>query len=91
MSAKNFNFGLSEYNIVKPKASSALPWQILTAILALAVAGQFAYYNFYKKASATTQSAAPDSMAWRARNSAVEPVEQLLLTLTIGIPVMPTG
>ena len=32
---------------------------------------------------------APHSIAWRARNSAVEPVEQLLLTLTIGMPVMP--
>ena len=43
------------------------------------------------KPSASTQSAAPDSIACRARNSAVEPVEQLLLTLTIGMPVMPTG
>ena len=33
----------------------------------------------------------PLATAWRARNSAVEPVEQLLLTLTIGMPVMPTS
>ncbi|MNY63668.1 hypothetical protein D3C86_2006630 [compost metagenome] len=41
--------------------------------------------------TANTQSAEPDSMAFRARYSAVEPVEQLLLTLTTGIPVMPTS
>ena len=40
--------------------------------------------------STSTQSAAPLCTAWRARYSAVEPVEQLLLTLTIGMPVMPT-
>ena len=43
------------------------------------------------KPSASTQSAAPDSMAWRARNNAVEPVEQLLFTLMTGMPVIPTG
>jgi hypothetical protein len=43
------------------------------------------------KPSASTHSAAPDCTAWRARNSADEPVEQLLLTLTTGMPVMPTG
>ena len=41
--------------------------------------------------SASTQSAAPDSIACRARNSAVEPLEQLLFTLMIGTPVMPTS
>jgi hypothetical protein len=41
--------------------------------------------------SASTQSAAPPSTACRARNSAVEPVEQLLLTLTTGMPVIPTS
>jgi len=40
--------------------------------------------------SASAQSTAPLSTAWRARNSAEEPVEQLLFTFTIGIPVMPT-
>ena len=40
--------------------------------------------------SAITQSAAPVSIACRAKNSADEPVEQLLLTLTIGIPVWPS-
>ncbi|MOA31796.1 hypothetical protein D3C78_1529720 [compost metagenome] len=43
------------------------------------------------KPTASTQSAAPDSMALRARYRAVEPVEQLLLTLITGMPVMPTS
>jgi hypothetical protein len=43
------------------------------------------------KPSASAQSTAPLATAWRARNSAVEPVEQLLLTLTTGMPVMPTS
>ena len=42
------------------------------------------------KPSTSTQSTMPLSMAWRPRNRAVEPVEQLLLTLTMGMPVMPT-
>jgi hypothetical protein len=42
------------------------------------------------KPRATTQSAAPVSIASRAKNSADEPVEQLLLTLRIGIPVCPS-
>jgi len=37
------------------------------------------------------QSTSPPRTAWAARNSAVDPVEQLLLTLTIGIPVMPSS
>ena len=36
-------------------------------------------------------SPTPLITAWRARNSADEPVEQLLLTLTTGMPVMPTS
>ncbi|MNC74692.1 hypothetical protein D3C75_1260920 [compost metagenome] len=43
------------------------------------------------KPKASTQSAAPVSMARRARYSALEPVEQLLLTLTTGMPVIPTS
>ena len=43
------------------------------------------------EADASAQSTAPLATAWRARNSAVEPVEQLLLTLTTGMPVMPTS
>jgi hypothetical protein len=43
------------------------------------------------KPKASTQSAAPLAIAWRARNSAVDPVEQLLLTLKIGMPDMPSG
>ena len=42
------------------------------------------------KPSARAQSTAPLSTAWRARNSAEDPVEQLLFTFTTGIPVMPT-
>ena len=41
--------------------------------------------------SASAHSAAPLSIAWRAMNSAVEPVAQLLLTFTIGTPLMPTS
>ncbi|MNV45286.1 hypothetical protein D3C71_1370760 [compost metagenome] len=43
------------------------------------------------KPRASTQSASPEAIALRARYSAVEPVEQLLLTLTTGMPVMPTS
>ncbi|MCY1419665.1 hypothetical protein D9M71_352580 [compost metagenome] len=43
------------------------------------------------KPRASTQSAWPLSTAARARYSAVEPVEQLLLTLMIGMPVRPTS
>ncbi|MOA42319.1 hypothetical protein D3C78_1643580 [compost metagenome] len=42
------------------------------------------------KPKASAQSTAPLRTAWRARNRAEEPVEQLLLTLITGIPVMPT-
>src|ERR1700761_6696120 len=42
------------------------------------------------KPRASTQSAAPQATAWRARNNADEPVEQLLFTLITGIPVIPT-
>ncbi|MCY1543090.1 hypothetical protein D9M68_788850 [compost metagenome] len=44
--------------------------------------------NSKPKASAT--STTPLCTAWRARNRALEPVEQLLLTLRTGMPVMPT-
>ncbi|MNR33154.1 hypothetical protein D3C85_1508040 [compost metagenome] len=43
------------------------------------------------KPSASAQSTWPLSTAARARNRAVEPVEQLLFTLTIGIDVWPTS
>ena len=42
------------------------------------------------KPAASAQSIAPPATAWRARYSAVEPVEQLLLTLKIGMPVIPS-
>ena len=40
--------------------------------------------------SARTQSAEPLSTACLAKYNAVEPVEQLLLTFIMGIPVIPT-
>ena len=33
----------------------------------------------------------PPAIIWRARYSAVEPLEQLLLQLMMGIPVMPSS
>ncbi|MNQ89578.1 hypothetical protein D3C85_1048900 [compost metagenome] len=42
------------------------------------------------KPNASAQSTAPLCTAWRARYRADEPVAQLLLTLTTGMPVMPT-
>lgn len=45
----------------------------------------------FSKPSASTQSARPPRIASAARYSAVEPVEQLLLTFTTGIPVMPSS
>ncbi|MCY1301350.1 hypothetical protein D9M70_509570 [compost metagenome] len=43
------------------------------------------------KPNASAQSTAPLSTAWRARNRAVEPLAQLLLTLITGMPLMPTS
>jgi hypothetical protein len=48
-------------------------------------------FSIFSKPSASTQSAAPFSMACRASHSAVEPVEQLLLTLITGMPVRPSS
>jgi hypothetical protein len=45
----------------------------------------------FSKPSAIVQSASPPLMARAARYSAVDPVEQLLLTLTTGMPVMPNS
>ncbi|MNT73998.1 hypothetical protein D3C72_2127660 [compost metagenome] len=42
------------------------------------------------KPKARTISTMPLAIAWLARNSAVEPLAQLLLTLITGMPVMPT-
>ena len=47
-------------------------------------------FSIFSKPSASAQSARPPLTAWRARYSAVEPVEQLLLTLTTGMPVRPS-
>ncbi len=45
----------------------------------------------FSNPSASTQSASPPRIDCAPRNSAVDPVEQLLLTLTIGMPVMPSS
>jgi len=45
----------------------------------------------FSKPSASAQSTVPPRTACVARNSAVDPVEQLLLTLTTGIPVIPSS
>ena len=48
-------------------------------------------FSICSKPTASTQSESPPATACRARNSAVEPVEQLLLTLTTGMPDRPTS
>ena len=47
-------------------------------------------FSIFSKPTAIAQSAMPPLTAWRARKSALEPVEQLLLTLTTGMPVRPS-
>ena len=47
--------------------------------------------SIFSKPTASAQSTRPPWTAWRARNSAEEPVEQLLLTLTTGMPVRPSS
>jgi len=46
--------------------------------------------SIFSKPRASTQSARPPLIAWRAMNRAVDPVEQLLLTLMTGMPVRPS-
>jgi hypothetical protein len=48
-------------------------------------------FSICSKPTTSTHSASPLSTAWRPANSAVEPVEQLLLTLTTGTPVRPSS
>ena len=47
-------------------------------------------FSIFSKPIARAQSIRPPLTAWRASHSALEPVEQLLLTLTTGIPVSPS-
>ncbi len=47
-------------------------------------------FSIFSKPIASAQSTMPPFTACRARKSADEPVEQLLLTLTTGIPVSPS-
>ena len=46
--------------------------------------------NIFSNPNARAHSAIPDLTALAARNKALLPVEQLLLTFTTGMPVMPT-
>ena len=47
-------------------------------------------FSIFSKPTARAQSAIPPFTAWRARNRADDPVEQLLLTFKTGIPVSPS-
>jgi hypothetical protein len=47
-------------------------------------------FSIFSKPTARAQSTSPPWTARRARYRAEEPVEQLLLTLTIGMPVRPS-
>ena len=47
-------------------------------------------FSIFSNPTASAQSTRPPRTAWRARKSAEEPVEQLLFTFTIGIPVSPS-
>ena len=46
--------------------------------------------SIFSKPTASAQSTRPPLIAWRARKSALDPVEQLLFTLTTGMPVSPS-
>ena len=48
-------------------------------------------FSIFSKPTAITQSVRPPRIASTLRYRAVDPVEQLLLTLVIGIPVMPSS
>ncbi len=48
-------------------------------------------FSIFSKPTASMQSAMPPAMSWRARYKALDPVEQLLLTLTIGMPLRPSS
>jgi len=47
--------------------------------------------SIFSNPTASAHSACPDSTSVRARNSAVEPVAQLLLTLKTGAPDSPSS
>ncbi len=46
-------------------------------------------FSIFSKPTARAQLATPPSTSCLARNSALDPLEQLLLTLTAGMPVRP--
>jgi hypothetical protein len=47
-------------------------------------------FSIFSNRSARAQSATPCLMLSRARKRALDPVEQSLFTLTIGIPIRPS-
>ena len=47
--------------------------------------------SIFSNPIASAQSTRPPLIAWRASISALEPVEQLLLTFSTGIPVRPSS
>ena len=66
-------------------------------VMCLSIAGVRSVYfmpseprSIFSKPTASAQSTRPPLTAWRARYNALEPVEQLLLTLTTGMPVRPS-
>ena len=48
-------------------------------------------FFIFSKPSASAQSTTPPFTSWRAMKSAVDPVEQLLFTFVIGMPVSPSS
>ncbi|MOA47713.1 hypothetical protein D3C78_1703740 [compost metagenome] len=77
--------------------TSTSPTSSLTSLLACSSADSRSVHTDFSapgficsKPKARAQSTAPLCTAWRARNRAEEPVAQLLLTLSTGMPVMPT-
>ena len=87
MTNKAFIAGVGMIPFAKPGANAPYPGMAAQATrLALADAG--VAYDLVQQAYVGYVYG--DSTACRARKSAVEPVEQLLLTLTMGMPVIPT-
>ena len=74
----------------KPRSSTIAPMCLSIGLVRSVYLTPSEPFSIFSKPSASAQSASPPSTAWRARKSAVEPVEQLLLTLKTGMPVRPS-
>lgn len=48
-------------------------------------------FFIFSMPSASAQSARPPRTAWRARNSALDPVAHAFMTVMTGMPVMPVS